>query len=147
MSDTPLSDLMAEHSDTSSPDSYARFLEMFRDSIVGVVGIGTVTHDAQGLPVTAPGFAVGRTTHGDGRHRILTFADPDVAAQRPNSQCNAGVPGRVLLQMAVEDPECEGILVNSATRQISLVIGKESAQFTTDGVAVAPKKKPWWRPR
>jgi hypothetical protein len=133
VSDTPLSDLMVEHSDTSSSDSYSRFLTLFRDSVVGVVGLGTVTHDAQGLPVTGSGFAVGRTVHGDGRARILTFADPDTAARTPGSQCNAGVPGRVLLQMAAEDPDCEGILINCATRQISLVISKETAQSAVGG--------------
>lgn len=93
-----------------------------------MVGLGTVTRDARGRAATGPGFAVGRTTHGDERARILAFADPETAAQAPGSPCNAGVPGHVLLQMAAEDPECEGILVNSATRQISLVISKTTAQ-------------------
>jgi hypothetical protein len=128
VSDTPLSDLMNEHSDTRSPDSYAQFLTLFRDSVIGVVGLGTVTQDEQGRVATGPGFAVGRTTHGDERTRILAFADPETAAQAPGSQCNAGVPGHVLLRMAAEDPECDGILVNSATRRISLVISKTTAQ-------------------
>ena len=50
-----------------------------------------------------------------------------MASQAPGSQCNAGVPGAVLLQMAAGDPDCEGILVNSATEPISLVISKATA--------------------
>ncbi len=123
-----MSDLMAEHADKNSAESYAQFLTLFRDSVVGVVGIGTVTHDAQGRPATGPGFSVGRTTHGDGQPRILAFADPETAAQAPGSQCNAGVPGQVLLKMAADNPACDGILVNSATRPISLVISKKTAQ-------------------
>ncbi|SDT04520.1 hypothetical protein SAMN04489716_2347 [Actinoplanes derwentensis] len=34
--------------------------------------------------------------------------------------------------MASADPECEGIIVNSTTRQISVVISKTSAQSAVD---------------
>jgi hypothetical protein len=130
MTATPLSDLMTEHTDTSSAETYNRFLTLFAESVVGIVGIGPAKHDAQGQSVTVAGFGAGRTTYGDGQARILAFADPDVASRTPGSQCTAGLPGEVLLQMAVADPDCTGILVNCATRPISLVINKQTAEWS-----------------
>lgn len=138
---------MAEHVDTSGPGTYDRFLALFRDSVIGIVGIGTVTHDEQDQAVTGSGFAAGRTTHGDGKPRILAFADPDAASQAPGSQCNAGISGRVLLQMAAADPDCMGVLVNSATHPISLVISKATAESLVGAAATTPRRKPWWKPR
>ena len=41
---------------------------------------------------------------------------------------NGGVAGEVLLRMAAGDASCEGILVNSATQEISLIISRPTAQ-------------------
>jgi len=133
VTDTPLSDLMAEHADTQSPESYARFLALFRDSVVGIVAIGEVVEDSQGRSAAGDNLAAGRTTHGDGKPRLLAYADPEVAASRPDAQVNAGIAGRVLLQMAVGDPDCVGILVNSATGPISLVISDAEAEALVAG--------------
>ena len=127
MNATPLSDLMAEHAETSSPQSYDRFVALFRDSVVGIAGVGTATRDAQGQLAAGAQFAAGRTTHGDGQPRILAYADPEVAWRTPGARCNAGVPGRALLQMAEADPDCAGVLVNSATHPISLIISTATA--------------------
>ncbi|WP_051753627.1 hypothetical protein [Streptosporangium amethystogenes] len=70
---------------------------------------------------------------GDGRPRILTFADPEVASQAPGSRCNVGASGAVLPRMAAEDPSCEGILVNSATKLISIIISRASAPAIAQG--------------
>ncbi|MEV4251303.1 hypothetical protein AB0J63_48950 [Streptosporangium canum] len=53
--------------------------------------------------------------------------------QHPGSQCNVGVPGAVLLRMAAEDPSCDGILVNSATELISIIISRASASAIAQG--------------
>jgi hypothetical protein len=39
-----------------------------------------------------------------------------------------GVGGEVLLRMVISDADCEGILVNSATQEISFIISKETVQ-------------------
>jgi hypothetical protein len=124
---TPLSDLMTAHADNRTPENFDRFVALFRDSVIGVIAVGSVTHDAHGNPVAGNDLGVGRTTHGDGRSRILCFADPEVASQVPGTPMNAGVAGDVLLGMAADDPECDGILVNCATAQISLIISPEKA--------------------
>jgi hypothetical protein len=129
VTDTPLSDVMDAHVQANTAESYAAFVEMFRNSVLGIVGVGTLEPDGR----AGGDFAAGRSTHGDGRPRVLAFADPAMVWQTPGSQCNAGIPGAVLLQMAAADPTCEGILVNSATKPISLIISRASASAATQG--------------
>jgi hypothetical protein len=131
LTETPLSDLMATHARADTAQSYAAFVEMFRNSVIGIVGVGSVEPDGR----AGGDFSAGRTTHGDGRPRILAFADPQVASQVAGSQCNAGVPGAVLLRMAADDPSCEGILVNSATEPTSIIISRDSASAAARGPA------------
>jgi hypothetical protein len=120
---------MAEHSDTRSPESYERFLALFRASVIGIAARGAVTQDARGRSVAGTNLGAGKTTHGDGRQRLLAFADPEAAFRNFGPRFNAGVPGEVLLRMAASDADCEGILVNSATQEISLIISKPTAHF------------------
>ncbi|WP_432980431.1 hypothetical protein [Dactylosporangium sp. CA-233914] len=144
MSDAPLSDVMAEHADTETSESYERFVALFRTSTIGIVGVGTLAQDDQGRFIADGDFGAGRTTHGDGRSRILAFADPEAAIRNFGPRFNTGVSGEVLLQMAATDPDCAGVLVNSATREISLVISQATAESL---LAEAPGRRRWWRRR
>ena len=58
MSDSPLSDVMSEHAATRSPESYERFLALFRACTVGIVASGTPVTDASGRLVA--GWRPGR---------------------------------------------------------------------------------------
>jgi hypothetical protein len=108
---------MVEHTGTNTAETYARFVARFQQSVVGIVG----------LEQPDGAMAAGQSTHGDGEPRLIAFADPEVASQIPGSQCNAGLPGQVLLDMAAADPESAGILVNCATQPISVIISRASA--------------------
>lgn len=119
---------MAEHADTRSPESYERFLALFRASVIGIVADGAVVQDAHGRSVAGNNFGAGNTTYGDGRSRVLACADPEAFLRNFGPRFNAGVAGEVLLRMAASDAECEGILVNSATQEISLIISRATAQ-------------------
>jgi hypothetical protein len=119
---------MAEHSVTRSPESYERFLALFRASVIGIVAVGAVEQDAQGQSVAGKNFGAGKTTHGDGRPRALAYADPEAALRNFGPRFNAGIAGEVLLRMAASDAGCEGILVNSATQEISLIISRPTVQ-------------------
>lgn len=118
---------MTEHSDTRSPESYERFLQLFRASVIGIVADGAVRQDGQGQPV-ASNMRASRTSYGDGRSRLLTYADPEAFLRNFGPRFNAGVAGEVLLRMVASDADCEGILVNSATREISLIISRTTAE-------------------
>ncbi|GGM72151.1 hypothetical protein ACFFX1_53280 [Dactylosporangium sucinum] len=123
---------MAEHAGT--PESYERFVVLFRASTIGIAGTGTPAQDAQGRIFAAGDFGAGRTTHGGGRPRILAFADPEAAIRNFGPRCNAGVPGEALLQPAATDPDC-------ATREISLVISRSTAE----SLLAAPTEPPGGR--
>jgi hypothetical protein len=124
MTETPLSDVMAVHAETGSQQSYDRFVELFRRSVVGIMVDGMPGVDEE--LASAGELSARSTTHGDGRSRILAYADPEVFLVNFGARFNAGVPGEILLGMAAADPECAGVLVNSATQEISLVITRPS---------------------
>jgi hypothetical protein len=128
MSDAPLSEVMAEHSAARSSESYERFLALFRDSVVGIVGVGAGLQEAMRQSVAGAELGAGRTTHGDGKLRLLAFADPEAYLRNFGPRFNVGVAGEVLLRMAASDAESEGILVNSANQAISIIISKATAQ-------------------
>jgi hypothetical protein len=146
MSDTPLSDVMGEHAATRSPESYEQFLALFRAATVGIVASGTPVLDSSGRLVAGSDFGAGSTTHGDGKARILTFADPEAALRNFGPRFTAGVPGAVVLQMAATDPDCHGILVNSATAELSLVISTSTAQslLAPAEETEPPPRRRWW---
>jgi hypothetical protein len=55
------------------------------------------------------------------------------------------VSGAVVLQMAATDADCDGILVNSATEKVSLVISKSTAQsLLAPADETAPPNRRWW---
>lgn len=148
MSDTPLSDAMTEYAETNTPESYERFLALFRASTIGIVAIGAPSQDPNGQLRADGSLGAGSTTHGDGRPRILAYADPEAALRNFGPRFNAGLAGEVLLQMAATDPECEGVLVNSATREISLIIGKPTARsLLMPNTTETPGRRPWWKRR
>ncbi|WP_033337417.1 SseB family protein [Catenuloplanes japonicus] len=128
MSDSPLSDALAAYAGNRTDENWTAFVAVFRNSIVGAVGSGPVDENGR----SRPGFGVGRTTAGDGRPRILTFADPPIYARRFGQVFTVGVPGSVLLEMAAGDPDCAGILVNSALEESSVVITREEAEASLD---------------
>jgi hypothetical protein len=148
MSETPLSDVMSEHAETRTPESYERFLRLLRASTVGIVATGALAHDEQGYFADGD-LGAGRTTHGDGRPRVLAYADPEAALRNFGPRFNAGVSGEVLLQMAATDPNCEGVLVNSALSEISLVVSKPTARapLTPPTTTEAPRPRRWWNRR
>ncbi|TWJ28459.1 hypothetical protein JD81_01963 [Micromonospora sagamiensis] len=119
---------MSEHAETKTPESFERFLSLFRTSTVGIIATGVPTHAMHGHFIADGNLGAGKTTHGDGRPRVLAYADPEAALRNFGPRFNAGLPGEVLLRMAATDPRCEGVLVNSAIREISLIISKSTAQ-------------------
>ena len=77
----------------------------------------------------------------------LAFADPAVFVRRFGRRFNAEMAGEALLATIVLNPECEGILVNSALAEISVVIDRmaaESLAHPTSG-ELQPKRKSWWQ--
>jgi hypothetical protein len=145
MSDTPLSDLIAAHTASSSPESWGRFLDAFQVSEVGVHVVGAPAGVAGEFVTTADRpVSVGLTRHAGGRPMALAFADPEAFARRFGRPFNGGMTGAALLATVLANPECAGVLVNSALAEVSVVIDRPTAEALVR-TGRPPVGKPWWR--
>ena len=131
MTDTPLSEIMAELDDAWTPEGYERFLTLFRDSVVGIIATGPASQDGEGRTIAGPNLTARCTTRDDRRRRVLAYADPEASLRNFGPRFNAGISGRVVLQMAATDADCAGVLVNSAISEIFLIIDRSTAQVVT----------------
>jgi hypothetical protein len=114
-SETPLSDLMSDHTKLNTAETHARFVEAFRRSRLGVVAVGVPEGTTGDVVSTSQNpVAVGMTQHAAGRPMALAFADPAAFAQRFGQRFNAEMAGESLLATVLHNPGCEGVLVNSA---------------------------------
>ncbi|WP_155373812.1 SseB family protein [Catellatospora vulcania] len=146
MTDTPLSDALVAHAEDPNPETFDRFATIFRASMVGVMSDKMMA--ARGAAVVSGGrLTIASTSFNDGRSRILTFADPEVFLRTYGPRFDAGLRGEDVLRMAAGAPDCHGILVNCATREIAQVISKEMAQALIAPPAAAPPPRPWWKRR
>jgi hypothetical protein len=124
---TPLSDLITRYQESSSPADYAAFVDVFMRSRVGVVtagllaGGGGPVQSTAAHPITVSGV---RTP--DGRTMLLACADRDAFVARFHGRFNAEVSGHELAAMALANPDCPGIVVNSAASFDSIVITRET---------------------
>jgi hypothetical protein len=146
-SDTPLSDLISDHIRTGTEQSFARFVEAFRSSIVGVVALG-IPDGAVGTFVSTAEqpVKIGSTKHG-GPVRTLAFADPPAFARKFGRRFNAEISGEAVLATVLLNPESEGILVNSAKEEVSLIIHRKAIQSllgSSSGTEL-PSTRPWWK--
>lgn len=57
----------------------------------------------------------------------LAFADPAAFAARLGRPFNAELTGEALLATVLLNPECAGVLVNSALAEVSVVIDRGTA--------------------
>lgn len=142
LSDTPLSDLIAAYIASRSRKTWGQFLDAFQVAELGVHVVG-VPSGTVGKFVTQAGQSVslGLTRHAGGRPTALAFADPEAFARRFGRPFNAGMSGTALLATLLADPECAGVLVNSALSEVSVVIDRSTAEEL-----MRPSgPKPWWR--
>jgi hypothetical protein len=124
-SNTPLSDLMAIFGKDGAPESFGRFLKAFRVAKLGVIAVGVpggLSGDV--ISTNAQPISLGLSGHGDGRPRVLAFADPAAFARRFGQPFNAGMNGEVVMQTAMHDEHCAGVLVNSALTESSVTIDR-----------------------
>ena len=73
----PLSALIESLHESRSDDGLSRLLDLFECSSVGIVVLNAPSSVAcDGRRATSSGIALGTTRHGDGRARIIAFAEP-----------------------------------------------------------------------
>lgn len=123
---TPLSDLITRALEDASGEHMRAFHDAFLRSRVGVVASG-LPDDADGVYRTTAADRVGlaRMATPDGRVMLLACADREVFIRRFHDRFNAEVVGRELAAVALANPDCAGILVNSAASFHSIAIDRE----------------------
>lgn len=136
-SETPLSDLMAQHGNERSDASFAQLLKAMKEAPVGIIAFG-VPKGATGEfvstaehPVT---IAIGRLATGE--ETILGYADPPAFEKRYGRKFNAIVSGEVLISILRVNPNAIGIQINSALTETSILFRRQD---------VAVDRKPWWK--
>jgi len=143
---TPLSDVMARYISNNSAENWTLFLTVFRSSVVGTMAIGAPEGDVGEFTSSAARpVSVGLTNHAGGKPMVLAFADPEAFAAKFGRPFNAGISGEALLQTALLNPDCQGVLVNSALAEISVGIDRSTIEALTSAPGQQSKSKPWWK--
>lgn len=122
---TPLSDCITQLAKNNSPETYLRFIQTFLASRVGIIVKGASTVVANGYETGREKLSAALGTTPDGRRMALACADRAVFLQRFNRPFNAEIDGISLLKMALADPQCSGIMINSAASEHTAVILRE----------------------
>lgn len=124
-SSTPLSDCISRYAEQGTRENYEQFLRVFLGSQLGVI--------VQGIPQGASGqhvagkneLTVAMSTAPDGKRMVLACADRAIFVQRFTQPFNGEVSAAALLKIAWSNPDCEGIMVNSAASEHRIVIPRE----------------------
>jgi hypothetical protein len=120
INETPLSELIA--SQDGSAKRFYRFLDAFCKSRLGVCASGAPDgFRGDCVPTVEQPVSVARIR---GQPLLLAFADPTAFEQRFGPRFNALISGEALLATVLFSADCQGIRVNSALAQISIVIDR-----------------------
>jgi hypothetical protein len=157
MSATPLSDLIQSFHEARGGEDFEAMLALFLTSQIGIHAVN-VPQGLQGQTVISKGEGIGlaNTTHGDGKKRIVAFADPQEFIKRFGAKCNGEMLGGELIKVALHNTDCHGVLLNSARSEISTLLSRSvlegllepSARETeTQGNPVSSNLngKKWWK--
>jgi hypothetical protein len=124
-SDTPLSDLITKCSNNWSTYNYEQFLKEFQKSKVGIFATGREEDNGTITFTESNSSGIAATTTPDGREMLLVFADTVPYAINFGKQFNAYMTGNEVFDVVFVNPDCEGILVNSALSHNGMIIPRE----------------------
>lgn len=131
---TPLSDALTRALHDPTGAAMKAFAQAFLTAQVGIM--------ASGLPRGAEGarhgtrdqpfqLSLGRAP--DGRMVLLACADREAFVQRFNPSYNAEMLGRDVARTALQHPACEGVLVNSAASEHSILFDRGQIAAMLEG--------------
>jgi len=144
-SETPLSDLI-DVIETDPVGGYDPFVKEFRRSKIGVVAEGAPEGVVGTVQSTEENpLHIGGTKDPDGRRVLLAFADPPAFIKKFGQVFNAEMSGESLFHAVLATPDCAGIRVNSAKREVSMILSREDIQELTGTPAAKTSRAPWWK--
>ena len=121
-SSTPLSDCISRYAQQGTRENYEQFLRVFLGSQLGVIVEGIPQGTSGQYVARKDELTVAMSIAPDGKKTVLACADRAVFVQRFRQQFNAEVGAATLLKIAWSNPDCEGIMVNSAASEHRIVI-------------------------
>ena len=124
-SPTPLSDRISCLLARNTPENYEEFLRVFLASQLGVIVQGFSKESSGQFVAGRNELTAAMSATPDGRKVLLACADRAVFVQRYKAPFNAEVSAVSLLKMALANPNCEGIMINSAASEHSYVIPRD----------------------
>jgi hypothetical protein len=137
ISATPLSDCITRFLEQSTPENYEQFLRVFLGSQLGVI-LKDIPGSHSGQYVAgknARTAAVGITP--DGKRMLLACADRAIFVQRFQQPFNEEMGAVALLKTVLANPQCEGIMINSAVSEHSIGIPRHQIQDLLDSAGTA----------
>lgn len=151
---TPISDLMCTYQESLSIEHFDALVERLATTAVGVHLFGVAPPEAErNLVADGKGISLASTTHGDGKSRLVAFADPREFNRRFGPKCNGEMLGKTLFEVVLHNPDCHGILINSATSETSVVIPRSDIEMAhsylcrSNEAAQEPVEQPMPKPR
>jgi len=146
--EAPLSSLIALHIKEPDHQSFERIVEMFLHSEVGVMATGAPEGTSGNFVSTTENpITIGLSRDPEGNPAVLVFADPSTFVKNFGAKFNASTLGETVLQAVLLNPECHGVIINSATDEISFIIDRETTAAIL-GVTDTPGPDPgqlWWK--
>jgi tetratricopeptide (TPR) repeat protein len=107
---TSLSDSIDIYFKDSIQNSFADFLQAFRQAVVGVIASGVPQGVGEFTSTPDHPVSLGSSIDNNGHRVVLAFADPDAFARTFGARFNVTMPGEDVLQTVVHNPDCYGYL-------------------------------------
>lgn len=127
-SSTPLSDCISRCAHEDTRENYEQFLRVFLASRLGVIVQGIPAHASGQYTAGKNELTVAMSIAPDGKKTVLACAERAIFVQRYPQPFNAEVDAATLLNIAWLNPECEGIMVNSAASEHRIVIPRTDVE-------------------
>jgi len=124
-SSTSLSDSISRYVEQGTPENYEHFLRVFLGSQLGVILKGIPQGTSGQYVAGKDELTVAMSSTPNGKKMVLACADRAAFVQRFAQPFNAEVGATALLKIAWSNPDCEGIMVNSAASEHRILIPRE----------------------
>ena len=124
-SSTPLSDCISRYVEQGTRENYEQFLTVFMNSQLGVIVQGAPEGTSGQYVAGKNELRVSMSTTPDGKRMVLACADRAIFVRRFAQPFNAEVGAMALLKIASSNPDCEGIMVNSAASEHTVAIPRK----------------------
>jgi hypothetical protein len=143
----PISSFISRLNQTWDEELFRTLLRQMVTDQVGVV-VTNIRAPLEGRVTStkAEPLSLGNTTYGDGKSRLLAFADPRLFRGRYGDKFNAEISGLDLFKTALANESCFGVLVNGALSPHSVAIDRAAIQWILEPPQEPiVKRRAWWQ--